>query len=124
MGIKHIVTLHLLVEVENESGLGEVEDMFTDQLIDAIAGLDGTFFAMVENSDYDPMAITDEPDEEQEAEGYFQADGNQEDEEVEESFEWAITDAEVYAIKEVPHAGQYTDYSVSGYLSLIEAKRA
>lgn len=119
--MKHVVTIHLLVETENEGGISEVEDAFTDSLMNELDGTSGTFCELVENPEYDSMAMEEKPTAEEEAEGYYEADGDQTEEEIEQDFTWEITDAQVWSIQDVPFGvGQR---SVTGYLTEIEKRR-
>lgn len=121
--MKHIVTVHLLVEVESEFGIVEVEDDFFNDLMSQLDGLYGEFTSMIENPDYDDMAVETEPNETDKAEGYFQVSGNETEEEIEELFEWSINDATIDSVKDVDWS-MFLSYncSIRKYLKEI-AKR-
>lgn len=94
---RHLVTLHLLIDCEEE--LTEVDEHLKDSLLDALDGLDGSFEAWIENPEWDEMAMEGEPTEEEEAEGYYQADGDQTEMEIEKYYGWSIGDVSVARVE-------------------------
>lgn len=120
--MKHLVTITLLVDVENESGIGEVEDAFMEDLAEFIEDQSRTFHATIENPEWDEMAMDTAPSEEEAADGYYEADGDQTETEIEESFEYAISEIRVEKIQDVPYG--MAQYSIQGYQRAIARRDA
>jgi len=103
---KHLVAFVALVEVEDSAGEFDwdtLEDVITDNIVNQLDGEASSFSVYVPNPEYDEMALIDEPTEEEKEDGYYQASGNEAEEEIATFVEWEIADIDIAKVEHLPY---------------------
>lgn len=119
---KYLITLQVLLEVDSDDGgtFDAAEEEIKSALLNLLDFEGDTVSVFVENPEWNEMAMTEEPSEEEAADGYFQGEDSETDEEIEAGVSWHVRDVEVVHATELPYVGQELVRTVDGAVKLIE----